>query len=82
MDRLMRNGTAEPVSRDQLLRRLRGQGKVHFPCSTDHYQEHDRQPYPVDPHSPISNDDIYISYTHDTYSYEYKESARNRNSDL
>ena len=34
--RLTRDGTAEPVSRDQILRRERGQGNVHFPCSADH----------------------------------------------
>ena len=28
--------TAEPVSRDQILRREQGQGKFHFPCSADH----------------------------------------------
>ena len=49
MSRLTRDGTAEPVSRDQILRRERGQGNVHFPCSTDH--EQDWQPYPVDPYS-------------------------------
>ena len=48
MDRLTRDGTAEPVSRDHILRRERGQGKKEFPCSTDH--EQDWQPYPVDPH--------------------------------
>ena len=42
-------GTAEPVSRDQILRRERGQGNIHFPCSADH--EQDWQPYPVAPHS-------------------------------
>ena len=37
MSRLMRDGTAEPVSRDQILRRGRGQGNIHiFPCSADH----------------------------------------------
>ena len=41
-----RDGTAEPVSRDQILRRERGQGNVHIPCSIDH--EQDWQPYPVD----------------------------------
>ena len=35
---LTRDRTAEPVSRDQILRRERGQGKIHFPCSTDHEQ--------------------------------------------
>ena len=41
--------TAEPVSRDQFLRHERGQGFIHFSCSTDHVQ--DWQPYPVDPYS-------------------------------
>ena len=40
---------AEPISRDQILRRERGQGKHNFPCSADY--EHDRQLYPVDPNS-------------------------------
>ena len=47
--RLPRDWTAEPVSRDQILRRERGQGNIHFPCSADH--EQDWQPYPVDPYS-------------------------------
>ena len=46
-----RDGTAEPVSRDQILRRERGQGNMKFPCSADH--EQDWQPYPFDPHSAI-----------------------------
>ena len=33
MSRLTRDGTAEPVTRDQILRRERGQGIVYFPCS-------------------------------------------------
>ena len=49
MSRLTRDGTAEPVSRDQILRRERGQGNIRFPCSADHVQ--DWQPYPVDPYS-------------------------------
>ena len=36
MSRLTRDGTAEPVSRDQILRHVRGQGNIHFPCSADH----------------------------------------------
>ena len=43
------DGTAEPVSRDQILRRERGQGNINFPCPADH--EQDWQPYPVDPYS-------------------------------
>ena len=49
MSRLTRDGTAEPVSRDQILRRERGQGNINFPCSAD-YEQH-WQPYPVDPYS-------------------------------
>ena len=58
MSRLTRDGTAEPVSRDQILRHARGQGKIHFPCSADH--EQDWQPYPVDPYSAICDDHTYI----------------------
>ena len=58
MSRLTRDGTAEPVSRDQILRHARGQGNVHFPCSADH--EQDWQPYPVDPYSAICEDYTYI----------------------
>ena len=58
MNRLTRDGTAEPVSRDKILRHARGQGNVHFPCSADH--EQDWQPYPVDPYSAICDDHTYI----------------------
>ena len=51
MSRLTRDETAEPVSRDQILRRVRGQGNIHFPCSADH--EQDWQPYSVDLYSAI-----------------------------
>ena len=59
MSRLTRDRTAESVSRDQILRRERGQGKVHFSCSADHEQDC-WQPYPVDIFSPISDDHTYI----------------------
>ena len=49
MSKLTRDGTAESVSRNQILRRERGQGKIIFPCSADHVQ--DWQPYPFDPYS-------------------------------
>ena len=52
--RLTRDGTAEPVSQDQILRHARGQGNIIFPCSADH--EQDWQPYPVDPYSAICDD--------------------------
>ena len=58
MSRLTRDGTAEPVSRDQVLRHVRGQGSIDFPCSADH--EQDWQPYPVDPYSAICDDHTYI----------------------
>ena len=46
MSKLTRDWTAEPVSRDQILRRERGQRIIHFPCSAaDH--EQDWQPCPV-----------------------------------
>ena len=51
MSRLTRDGTTEPVSRDQIFRHVRGQGNIHFPCSADH--EQDWQPYPVDPYSAL-----------------------------
>ena len=46
MSRLTWDGTAEPVSRNQNIRREWGQGNIHFPCSADH--EQDWQPRPVD----------------------------------
>ena len=63
MSRLTRDGTAEPVSRDQILMHARGQGNIIFPCSADH--EQDWQPYPVDPYSAIRDDNTYIhTYIH------------------
>ena len=44
-----RDGTAEPVARDQFVRHERGQGYIIFSCSADHVQ--DWQPYPVDTYS-------------------------------
>ena len=59
----MPDGMAEPVSRDQILRREQGLGNIHFEnthfsCSAGH--EQDWQPYPVDPYSTISDDNSYI----------------------
>ena len=39
MSRLTRDGTAEPVSRDQNLRRVQEQGNNYFPSSADHKQD-------------------------------------------
>ena len=61
MSRLTRGATAEPVPRDQILRRGRGQGNINFPCSADHVQEW--QPCPVDPHSLL----LYICMAIHTY---------------
>ena len=47
---LTRDGTAEPVSRDQIIRREREQGNSFFPSSSAD-REQDWQPYPVDPNS-------------------------------
>ena len=47
MSKLKRDGAAKSVSRNQILRRERGQGK--FPCLADH--EQDWQLYPVDLYS-------------------------------
>ena len=59
MIRLTRDGTAEPVSRDQILRRERGQGSIHSAYLADH--EQNWQPYPVDPYSAICDDHTYIN---------------------
>ena len=53
---MTRDGTVETVSRDQILRRERGQGNIHFPCSADHDQ--DWQPYWVDPYACYMCDHI------------------------
>ena len=45
-------------SRDQILRRERGQGNIYFPCSADHDQ--DWQPYPVDPYTCYMCDHTYV----------------------
>ena len=63
MSRLTRDGTAEPVSRDQIIRHVRGQENIYFPCSADH--EQDWQPYPVYPYYAIWDDNTYIhTYIH------------------
>ena len=69
MSRLTRDGTAELVSRDQILRHARGQGNIHFPCSADH--EQDWQPYPVDPYSAICDDYTYIHTVRRYFQHAY-----------
>ena len=60
MGRLTRDGIAEPVSRDQILRLESEQRNIHFPCSAEHVQ--DWQPYPVDTYSCYMCDHTYIQY--------------------
>ena len=69
--RLTRDGTtAEPVSRDQILRRERGQGNIQLPCIADHQQ--DWQPHPVDPYSCYMCD-YYTYIQHKTWGRIYIE---------
>ena len=70
MSRLTRDGTAEPVSRDQILRREeRGQRNINFPYSADHKE--DWQPYPVGPYySSCYNIMTIHTYMH-TYIHKY-----------
>ena len=62
MSRLTRDGTVEPVSRDQILRRERGQGNIIFSCSGDH--ELDWQPHPRLTHIPAICDDHAYRHTY------------------
>ena len=55
---LTRDGSAEPISRNQTLRHVRGEGNIHFPCLADHEQE--CQIYSVDPYSAGCDDHTYI----------------------
>ena len=75
MSRLTRDGTAEPVPRDPILRHARGQGNVQFSCSADH--EQDWQPYPVDPYSAICDDHTYILHTSRCAGYLLDHSGEN-----
>ena len=55
---------AEPVSRDRILRRERGQGNFHFPCSADHEQVVNRLKYTL--LYKVCDD-----YTYMQYNYKY-----------
>ena len=61
MSRLTRDGTAEPISRNQILRHKRGQEKNISSCWADH--EQDRELYPVDPYPAICDDHTFIQHT-------------------
>ena len=54
MSRLTRDGTAEPVSRDQILRNARGQGNIIFPVQLTTSR------IGLDPYSAICDDHTYI----------------------
>ena len=59
MRTMAQEGTTEPISEDQILRRERGQGNIHFPCPAD---QEDWQTYPVDIYYyPIDDDQTYIT---------------------
>ena len=75
LSRLTRDGTAEPVSRDQILRRERGQGNINFPCSAD--REQDWQPYSVDPYSCL----LYVMtiHTYNTLEVRIDQSIKSEN---
>ena len=47
MSKLTRDGTGEPVTRDQILRRERGQRIIYFPCLAADHEQQDWQPCPV-----------------------------------
>ena len=74
MSRLTRDGTAEPVSQFQILRRERGQGNIHFPCSAEN--EQDWQAYRVDPYSLVFN--IAICVNIHTSTSDQSQQARGR----
>ena len=80
ISRLTRDGTAEPVSRDQILRHARGQGNINFPCSADH--EQDWQPCPVDPYSAICDDHTYIHTYMPMYDLGVVSSSRSADCDF
>ena len=80
MSRLTRDGTAEPVSRDHILRRERGQGNINFPCSADHVQ--DWQPYPVDPYFCYMCDHTFMKNTTTTYTTGQRNNRAEQLADL
>ena len=80
MSRLTRDGTAEPVSRDQILRHERGQGNIHFSCSADN--EQDWQPFPVDPYSCYTCDHTYLPFLETNFCLLLKSSLCKYHEDI
>ena len=69
MSRLTRDETAEPVSRDQTLRRERRHENIQFPCSADRQQ--DWQPY------RLILLLLYVINMHHTYMAKYTTATQN-----
>ena len=70
------------LARDQILRRERGQGNIHFYCTADHVQ--DWKPYSVDPFSCYMCGYTYIhtyvhTLVHITRKRRHLQSNRKRN---
>ena len=61
MSRLTRDGTAEPISRDQILRHGRGQGSIIFPVQLTTSRIGN---YPLDPYSAICDDFTCVFSSH------------------
>ena len=73
--RLVRDETAQLVSRDQIDRRERRHGRIHLPCSVDHGQ--DWQPYPIHPYSAECVDHTYLhAATLQVFKFGYQDSSR------
>ena len=62
MSRLTRNGTAEPVSRDQFSGANGDREILIFPVELT-TSRNSNKPYPVDPYSARCDDHTYIRYT-------------------
>ena len=69
VSRLTRDGTVEPVSRDQILRRERRQGNIDFPCSADHEQDWHIGNFTRLIHTLALCDDHDNGYSYDTTCY-------------
>ena len=78
MSRLTRDGTAEPVSRDQILRHARGQGNIIFPVQLT-TSRIGSLTYPVGPYSAICDDHTYIhTYGGQSRSWSAEQGKENK----
>ena len=69
--RLTRDRAAEAVLRDQILRRDRGQGNNHFPCSADHEQVIGNRLIRTLLLYKVWDDNTYMQYIHSFTCYTY-----------